>query len=121
MFNQIILATVYISAVMSGSKEGGGEVTFRLTSLNNFTCSQPSQIGEPNLKSTRCKIHQGSPVCCGGADHSNSASAFDVCWRYNYVADQWSQIAGLTLSQPKFANDMTELGDGRLWIAGKRY
>ena len=108
------------AVVMTASKGLPGEpVVVRFNSLAgaNSACAVPSQIENQDLKTTRCELLNGLPVCCGGASLSSSSNYYNTCWRYSYATNTWTEM-GSNLTQLKFRGYAVELKDGRLWYTG---
>ena len=114
------ILTCYISAILTAAKESNPlEVALRFNSLTpNVSCAVPAQLPATDVKSTRCEVASGVPICCGGAQWVGGSS-FDVCWYYSYVTDSWTQYVGATMQEPRSNGFAIELNDGTLWYTGK--
>lgn len=106
---------------MSSSKGGGVEAALKVNSLadvGGITCADPGAIGDANLKSTRCEISQGAPVCCGGAKWSSGTDAYNTCWKYDSATNGWDLMSGINMIGKRYGGHMVELDDGRIWYTG---
>ena len=107
-------------AILTASKGSSpAEVSIGVSSFSGIgtVCTSPAQLPSTNVKSTRCEVASGIPICCGGGQWVGGAY-FDICWTYSHSTNTWTQFPGQTLSEPRSNGYAVELQDGRLWYSG---